>query len=136
MKQIKYILVYDSRTGNVESFCNKLSENLPNLDIKKITSDCQVNENAKIILVTYTDGYGNVPPKTINFINKNYCKIKAVMCSGNRNWGQNFANAGKIIADKLKIPLLHQFELRGTTNDLKIAIEGIQKIMEENDEIY
>ena len=56
-------IVYASRTGNVESLINKL-----NLTAVKIEGQGEtVSED--FILMTYTDGFGDVPSEVEDFLN-------------------------------------------------------------------
>ena len=63
--------------------------------------------------------------KNVLEINKDNCKdsieeayIRAVAASGNRNWGQNFAKAGRTISETYHVPLLMKFEVQGTNKDV------------------
>ena len=38
--------------------------------------------------------------------------------SGNRNWGQNFAKAGRTISEEYHVPLLMKFEVQGSNKDV------------------
>ena len=109
-------LVYASRTGNVESLVNKLNADaLNNNDAHGIAED--------YILVTYTDGAGEVPFEVDEFLAKNQAHLKAVIASGNMAYGDdNFCKAGEIIADSYGVPLLYKVEDDGTDEDIaKIA---------------
>lgn len=107
------LIVYDSLTGNVERFVNKL----PRKSVK-IIDGLRVNE--PFILVTYTIGFGGVPESTANFLKENYSYLQAVVSSGNKVWGSNFARAGDTISDQYLVPLLLKFELSGTNRDLEV----------------
>ncbi|WP_042348400.1 class Ib ribonucleoside-diphosphate reductase assembly flavoprotein NrdI [Bacillus massiliigorillae] len=107
------LIVYDSLTGNVERFVKKI----PSRSVK-ITNGLRVNE--PFILVTYTIGFGGVPESTASFVEENYSYLQAVVSSGNKVWGSNFARAGDTISDQYLVPLLLKFELSGTNKDLEI----------------
>jgi protein involved in ribonucleotide reduction len=115
------LVVYDSLTGNVERFVNRLGMN-----ICKIIPDLIINE--PFALVTYTIGFGNVPKSTIEFLERNYAYLRAVASSGNKNWGVNYAKAADVITNKYNVPVLLKFELSGTANDEKLFIERLRHI--------
>ena len=106
------MLVYDTLTGNVKRFIDKLD----NYDKLKINKNINVSE--PYVLVTFTTGFGEVPNTTSDFLKENHKYLKAVAVSGNRNWGDKFGKAGDIISDKYNIPLLLKFELSGTDKDI------------------
>jgi len=108
-------VVYFSFSGNVRRFIKRAEiENA-----MEITSDnCTETINEPYILVTGTIGFGEVPQQVQAFLDVNHSNIKAVAASGNRNWGQNFAKAGRTISEKYDIPLLMKFEVQGTNKDV------------------
>ena len=53
-----------------------------------------------------------------SFLDINHDLLRGVAASGNRNWGQNFAKAGRSISEKYQVPLLMKFEVQGTQNDI------------------
>lgn len=108
------LIIYDSRTGNVERFVRKLNMN----KIKKVESDLIVNE--EYILLTFTTGFGQVPETTLKFLQNNHKYLRAVVVSGNKNWGSYYGNAGEIISREYDVPLLMKFELSGTQNDVEM----------------
>ena len=111
-------------TGNVKRFVSKLGYDA-----------VQVSENLVVdrpfILITYTIGRGNVPESTKEFLNRNSLFLSGVASSGNKNWGSFYARAGKIIALKYSVPLIHMFELSGTTSDITIFKREAEKICQQ-----
>lgn len=85
-----------------------------------------------LITPTYAndDGSNAVPKPVIRFLNNAYNRenLIGVIGSGNRNFGETFALAGRIIAKKCNVPLLYRFELSGTPDDIKNVREGIKKL--------
>lgn len=116
-------IYYDSKTGNIERFMNRLKLQR-NWNIQKIDSDF-VAEHAGH-LVTYTTGFGQVPASTLSFLKGNSSLIKSVTSSGNRNWGPNYGLAAIKIAAQFNLPVLMQFELSGTMADIQQFIEKIE----------
>ncbi len=70
------------------------------------------------IIVTGTIGFGEVPEPVQSFLEVNHQYIRGVAASGNRNWGLNFAKAGRTISEEYNVPLLMKFELHGKNKDV------------------
>lgn len=114
------MIYYASLTGNVRRFVLKTG-----LAAEEIQPGLTATE--PFVLVTYTIGFGRVPPKVARFLEANGGLLKAVAASGNRNWGDNYGKAGDIIAEQYGVPLLLKFELAGTENDVKTFVEKVVK---------
>lgn len=118
------LIVYDTKTGNVRRFIEKLD----NASVVQINSDLVVNE--PYVLVTYTTGFGQVPDSTSLFLGNNNLYLKGVSSSGNKVWGSNFARAAYLISDLYKVPILSTFELSGTPSDVlrfKTSLDKLQQ---------
>jgi protein involved in ribonucleotide reduction len=105
------MIAYASRTGNVRYIVSRLG--LPRIEIGEDTAIAE-----PFLLMTYTDGLGQVPPIVRRFMDKfgSYCIGVAV--SGNRNFGHHhFGKAGDTIAAEWNIPLVRKLELRGFPQD-------------------
>lgn len=116
------LIVYDSLTGNVQRFISKLT----NVRTVKIEDNLIIDE--PYVLVTYTFSYGNVPESTANFLKANARFMRGVAASGNRNWGDFYGRAGKLISEQYQVPLLATFELSGTQKDLMNFNEGVMNL--------
>ncbi|GGN98733.1 class Ib ribonucleoside-diphosphate reductase assembly flavoprotein NrdI [Saccharibacillus kuerlensis] len=106
------VIAYDSKTGNVRRFIEKLE--LPAVQI-----DEQMKLDEPFILVTYTTGFGQVPDKVKLFLQKNGNQLRGVSASGNRNWGHSFAKSADSISQTYGVPVLCKFELSGTHKDIQ-----------------
>lgn len=105
------MIAYASRTGNVRYIFSQLG--LPGVEIDESTTIEQ-----PFLLLTYTDGLGQVPLIVQRFMNKYGIYCKGVAVSGNRNFGHhNFGKAGEKIAEQWDIPLIRKMELRGFPQD-------------------
>ena len=120
-------VVYYSFTGNVKRFIKRTG----------LTDTMEITENSAteridtpFVIVTSTIGFGEVPKPVQQFLELNYKNLQAVAASGNRNWGQNFAKAGIVIADEYNVPLLMKFELHGSLNDTKEFKEKVVNFYE------
>ena len=119
------ILVYDSKTGNVQRFIDKVKNEL-NVETIKIHKDLIIQK--PFILITYTTGFGQVPETTRHFLMKNYQYMRAVASSGNMNWGMKFAVAADEISKKYSVSIILKFELSGTQKDVQRFIEEVKNI--------
>jgi protein involved in ribonucleotide reduction len=117
------LVVYDSRTGNVEKFVRKLGVKTMRLQ------DCErIDLSEPFVMVTYTTGFGNAPANVISFLERNRVYLKGVSASGNRNWGTSFAKSADTIAELFEVPIVHKFELSGTTSDVERFQEGMRRV--------
>jgi protein involved in ribonucleotide reduction len=119
------LVVYDSRTGNVRRFVEKLNMKSVSLDDGD-AADMMVDE--PFVLVTFTTGFGQVPDRVEKFLNRNSSKLRGVSASGNRNWGASFAKSADDISKRYNVPVIHKFELSGTGRDVDQFRQGVSKL--------
>ena len=117
---------YDSKTGNVQRFIDKIKKEKPEWNFIKITDNMEILEKGH--LVTFTTNFGETPGTTEKFLeNKNNREcIKSVCSSGNMNWGTLFGKAADNIEEKYGIPVLMKFELSGTSKEIRNYIEYLE----------
>ena len=117
---------YDSKTGNVQRFIDKIKKERPEWSFVKISGDMEILENGH--LVTFTTNFGEIPDTTEKFLendnNRKY--IKSVSSSGNMNWGTLFGKAADNIEEKYGIPVLMKFELSGTHVQVEYFVNNIE----------
>ena len=116
-------LYYDSKTGNVQRFINKVVQ-ITGWHAHKIEEDLEMQESGH--LITYTTKIGCMPEKTKLFMDNYAEKIYSVTSSGNRNWGRNCGLAADKVSEDYDIPLAMKFELSGTMEDINQFIEIIK----------
>ena len=120
------IIVY-SLTGNCKRFVDMCE--IPEEDVIYL-QDIDYDVNFDYILITPTFGFGEVPVAVSKFLKENYKHLKGVVGSGNKNWGERFANAAEIISSEYNIPLLMKIELHGSKKDIsefkKIYLESVK----------
>ncbi|WP_328588896.1 class Ib ribonucleoside-diphosphate reductase assembly flavoprotein NrdI [Niallia nealsonii] len=123
--------MFDSKTGNVRRFFHKLglTEN------KGIELKTGLKVYEPYILLTYTTGMGQVPQTTLDFLKSNHINLYAVVASGNKNWGQNFALSANKISNMYGVPILHKFEMSGMPEDVEIVRERVRNISYETHRI-
>ncbi|AVN64591.1 MULTISPECIES: class Ib ribonucleoside-diphosphate reductase assembly flavoprotein NrdI [Mesoplasma] len=127
-----HVVYFSSISNNTHRFIQKLSVKNSRIPYE-LEEEINVDSDYVLITPTYSGGgeftSGAVPKQVIKFLNKennrNYCR--GVIASGNTNFGNTFAMAGPILSKKLNVPLLYQFELLGTQND----VEKINEILKE-----
>lgn len=117
-------IYYDSKTGNVERFMEKVKE-LRNWHLQRISPGLQAKHPGH--LVTFTTRIGQVPESTMQFMQQYASCIQTVSSSGNRNWGQNFARAADHVSSHYHIPVSMKFELSGTKSDVINFIEILEQ---------
>ena len=120
-------IVYTSRTGNVQSVIERLG----------ITGAIRIGEGTDkvsedYILITYTDGYGEVPLEVEEFLKNNSEYLRGVIASGNTGYGEAFCAAGNVISEQYNVPFLYKFEDEGTDED----IEKIKVIIKKEENIW
>jgi protein involved in ribonucleotide reduction len=121
MEEEPMLIVYDSRTGNVRRFVDKLP-------FRSVRIEDHLRVDEPFVLVTYTTGFGDVPDKVLRFLDANGSRMKGVAASGNRNWGALFARSADTIARSYGVPVLAKFELSGTAQDVRTFVEGMNGI--------
>lgn len=108
------MIVYTSRTGNVEYIVSKL--NLPSI---KLTEGLKLT--SPYLIFTYTDGLGEVPKQVSEFLRLNNMHCKGVIASGNSNFGKNnFCGCADEISKQYDVPVVHKIELRGFKSDYEL----------------
>ncbi|MFO1446057.1 class Ib ribonucleoside-diphosphate reductase assembly flavoprotein NrdI [Bacillus sp. Bva_UNVM-123] len=114
------MIAYASRTGNVRYITSKL-------EAVSIEISEELMLDKPYLLITYTDGLGEIPVKVVRFLEQNANLCKGVVVSGNSNFGHTvFGGAGDKIATMYHIPLVRKLDLRGYQADY----ETIQQFYE------
>lgn len=105
------MIAFASRTGNVRYIVSRLQ--LPAVDIEEVPALME-----PFLLITYTDGMGEVPSSVKRFLERSGKYCRGVIVSGNSNFGhQVFGAAGDIIARQWQIPLVRKIDMRGFAED-------------------
>ncbi|AWI85433.1 class Ib ribonucleoside-diphosphate reductase assembly flavoprotein NrdI [Alloyangia pacifica] len=123
------LVFFSSASGNTARFVASLGRAALRIPVspKELTPDPR--DPFVLICPTYADGEGRgaVPKQVIRFLNdpSRRALLRGVIASGNRNFGETFALAGRVIAQKCNVPLLYSFELAGTTKDFARVNDGL-----------
>ncbi|WP_337102458.1 class Ib ribonucleoside-diphosphate reductase assembly flavoprotein NrdI [Paenibacillus sp. YIM B09110] len=115
------LIVYYSLTGNVRRFVEKTGRPAQEITLEKYVTE-------PFIIVTPTNGFGEVPPAVGKFLRINGALLRGVTASGNRNWGANYSRAADRICEKYNVPILHRFELAGTDEDVRKFNEEVTRL--------
>ena len=117
------LIVYASKTGNVERFVRKLPVTH---HLKLCSGDERINQPC--VLLTYTTGLGGVPLEVAHFAAAHASLIRGVAASGNRNWGSDYARAAHCLHEQYGFPVLHTFELSGLKRDISAFMERLDAL--------
>lgn len=129
------IVYYSGPTENTRRFVAKLEDvakEPARIPLHARAEPLKVSEPYVLITPTYGGGGrrgADVPKQVIRFLNDedNRALIRGVIASGNTNFGSDFCRAGHIVSKKTGAPLLYQFELLGTSED----VESVRTILEK-----
>ncbi len=129
----KYVLLYDTMTLNTKMFCDKvkkkygdkiavhnIKEILNNDGYYKVT-ECEGNK-IEVHLVTYTIMQGEIPPTTLELLEKYKFKdiVKTISSTGQKNWGKDLFAVAVDEVNKLypNIEKGLKIELQGNSKDV------------------
>ncbi|KAF1049846.1 class Ib ribonucleoside-diphosphate reductase assembly flavoprotein NrdI [Xylophilus sp.] len=130
------LVYYSSPSENTHRFVQKLG--LPALRIPPQddgSPPLRVDEPYILVVPTYGGGgaKGAVPKAVIHFLNDpgNRAGIRGVIAAGNTNFGEAYCLAGRIIARKCGVPVLYNFELLGTPDDVARVRQGVESFWKQ-----
>ncbi|HHT98679.1 MAG TPA: class Ib ribonucleoside-diphosphate reductase assembly flavoprotein NrdI [Acholeplasma sp.] len=115
------IIVYDSLTNQTKRFAEKIG-----LKVIDINAYDVIENDEKILLITRSYNFGEIPLTTISFLQKHANKVCGVAVSGNRNWGKNYGAAGDKIQAQYGIPLILKFEGSGMSHEVDILKKWVK----------
>ncbi|WP_262249747.1 class Ib ribonucleoside-diphosphate reductase assembly flavoprotein NrdI [Parapedobacter soli] len=118
-------IYFESRTGNVKRFVDKLQATGHNIRAVRITPGLLVRDKGH--LITYTDRDGEIPELTRKFVEDNHRFLLSVSSSGNTNWGRTYGMAADRISTDFGLPIILKFELSGLDSDVATFIQGLTK---------
>ncbi|GED22695.1 class Ib ribonucleoside-diphosphate reductase assembly flavoprotein NrdI [Halomonas halmophila] len=119
---VSELVYFSTKSGNTHRFVEKLGLPAQRIPLSRDEQALQVDNPYVLVVPTYGDGDPRtaVPAPVIRFLNDahNRALIRGVVAGGNTNFGSAFCLAGRVIAHKCQVPLLHRFELMGTPEDV------------------
>ncbi|MBP1044376.1 class Ib ribonucleoside-diphosphate reductase assembly flavoprotein NrdI [Vagococcus sp. BWB3-3] len=117
-------LVYFSVTGQTRRFIKKVG--LPAYEIDQTNPFHELNEPYILVVPTYDRDITEVADDFIEF-KSNRQQLKGVAGSGNLNFGDLYVYTAKDLAQAYQIPMLFDFEMNGTPDD----VENFKKVVSE-----
>ncbi|QXY82746.1 class Ib ribonucleoside-diphosphate reductase assembly flavoprotein NrdI [Salmonella bongori] len=129
------LVYFSSRSENTHRFIQRLglpATRIPLNDQERI----RVDEPYILVVPSYGGGgiASAVPRQVIRFLNDehNRARIRGVIASGNRNFGDAWGRAGDVIAHKCGVPWLYRFELMGTPHDIDNVRKGVNEFWQQH----
>lgn len=123
------LVYFSTKSGNTHRFVEKLGLPATRIPLSRDEPLLKVDRPYILVVPTYGGGgvEGAVPGQVIRFLNDEHNRslIRGVIASGNTNFGTAYCLAGRIVADKCRVPLLYRFELLGTADDVAKVREGV-----------
>lgn len=116
------LIVYDTFTGKVKKFTEKLPSNI---EVRHIS---EYDGTSLYYFITSTIDFGKLLSSTYDFLLSHSDNCLGVSSSGNKIWGRNYAKAADLISEKYNVPIISKFELDGTEDDVKYFVERIMEI--------
>lgn len=130
------LVFFSSGSGNTARFVARLGRQAARIAMSPKVALPDVLADYVLICPTFADGEGRgaVPKQVIRFLNDpaRRAGLRGVIGSGNRNFGETYALAGHVIAQKCKVPLLYTFELAGTEIDIARVNDGLDILRGSN----
>lgn len=136
------ILVYfTTESGNVGRFAEKITK-FQTARIPQSVEEAKsftVDEEFVLVTPTYLAGNGKgsrtgVTKQILAFLNneQNRQLLRGVVGSGNKNYGPTYCLSAKIVAEKCNVPLLHEFEISGTIEDVQDVEMKVSNLAERS----
>jgi len=126
------VVYFSNVSNNTHRFVERLGCTSHRIPLRPGDPDLIVEQPYILITPTYGGGKdgGAVPKQVIRFLNnpENRKHIRGVVASGNTNFGHTYGLAGKIISYKCNTPLLHIFEILGTSQDIETVQSAIESL--------
>lgn len=130
------IVYFSSVSENTHRFVAKLeaaASEPARIPIHASAEPLKITEPFVLITPTYGGGSrrgADVPKQVIRFLNDpdNRALLRGVISAGNTNFGADFCRAGDVVAQKCGVPVLHRFELLGTSQDVTTVRTLLEKI--------
>lgn len=132
---IEHVVYYSSATENTHRFVQKLGLENTRIPILKKDTMPIVDKPFVLIIPTYGGGAAlmgrdskPVLPQIYKFldIEENRKNMKAVIASGNLNFGEDYCKAGDVISKKFNVPYVYRFELLGNERDVAVIKDGLK----------
>ncbi|MDD9138944.1 class Ib ribonucleoside-diphosphate reductase assembly flavoprotein NrdI [Fructobacillus sp. CRL 2054] len=144
----EYRVLYTSIEGNTESFINKLKaeaeaagDQLSVLEIGEENDFAHEKKPYVILVPTYLNGGTGTGPEVIEIFTNglgdyvdygnNARYLRGVIGSGNRNFNDQYILTAKRYAKKYNVPVIGDYELRGTQREAEKIFARIKETLGE-----
>ena len=129
------VVYFSSVSENTKRLVEKLGLKTVRIPLKTDEAERFTYDHDSVLVVpTYGSGEEKttVPKQVIKFLNnpENRKHIKAVVATGNTNFGSSYGLAGDIVSQKLGVPLIQRIEITGTPEDIEQLKERLNKLWE------
>jgi protein involved in ribonucleotide reduction len=135
------LVYFSSVSENTKRFVEKLEVDAARIPVRRTEEELVVNQPYVLVVPTYGGEIdpetgrvaGAVPKQVIRFLNNesNRRFIRGVIVAGNRNFGEAYCAAGRVISAKCNVPVLYTFELMGTPDDVTNVRDGLRRFWSE-----
>ena len=131
------VVYFSSVSENTKRFVEKLGVKTVRIPLKTDeAAEFIYDKDSVLVVPTYGSGDegSTVPKQVIKFLNNpvNRSHVKAVIATGNTNFGESYGLAGDIVATKLGVPLLKRVELLGTPEEVQEVKERLAQLWQTN----
>jgi protein involved in ribonucleotide reduction len=118
------IIVYASKTHNVERFCNKIDK------YETIRVEDYTPGMGKYVLITYTTGFGDLPDEVHDFLIEHHQNMVGVCASGKQSWKLfgTYCKSADVVSEMYGVPVFLKFEMQGTSQDIIELYERIERV--------
>lgn len=116
------IVYFSSVTEYTKKFVNKLPWTAERIPLRRNDPELVVDYDYILFTPTYGAGRdtGAVPKQVVSFLrplhHRRHCR--GIVGSGNKNFGEHYLLAARMLSEKLHVPVIYGFELSGTTRDV------------------
>lgn len=129
------LVYFSSVTENTKRFVDKLGFPSERIGMKIKGDFLNVDYPYVLFVPSYKGGAntGAVPRQVINFLNDEQNRSFCIggVGNGNINFNEDYNIGIQIISQKLRVPVLHRFELMGTPTDVEIVKNGLVENWDE-----
>ncbi len=123
------IVYFSNISNNTHRFVQKLGLSAIRIPIDvEEASRMVVKQPYVLITPTYGETMNHVPQQVKKFLKSetNSSLMRGIIGSGNTNFGDKYCAAAKIISAKFQVPMLYNFELLGTPEDVAAVQKGLK----------
>ena len=126
------IVYFSSASENTKRFVEKLDSSAFRIPLRPSEDPFVVSKEYVLVMPTYGGSREgkHVPKQVQEFfkIQKNRRLLKAVIGTGNTNFGDTYCRGAEIVSAKFGVPLLYRVEIMGTPYDVEQVKERLGQL--------